>query len=707
MAAIGKIRKQSGLLIILIGVAMVLFLLGDLFSGGANIFTQQEQIVGTIAGDEISMQEYEIRVQEALDAQFGVEGASETQKKTVRERVWQQMIRERVFDTELANLGLTVSADEIMDNVRNAQPGSVLYQYFTDPQTNQVIEQFRDPQTGGLNSDRVVQAIQNLLNSENARDWLPIEQAIQQDVATRKYSTMLSKGMMISSIEANQIAAEKNAQVNFSYVVKEFMPLNGEEFEPTDDELKAFFNEHRDEDRFKVEDESRSIKMALFEVMPTPEDIQAISDELAELIPEFKADSNDTAYVMENAEGQLRNLIRYQGAEDLNPAIKDSIINAEIGAVFGPINEGSRFLIHKFLGTKSSPDSVRASHILISVNDGDTAKISAAKAKLDSLKSVAQKKRNFAELAEQFSEDFGSAKNGGDLDWFTRGRMVAPFEKACFDGKTGGMPIVETQFGVHLIYITDQTEYKPEYLIASVDRNIEPSKETSDEIYREASTFSIDHKTLESFDDPGGVRVEEMDGLRMVDEVVGPIPNAREIIRWVFDAEVGDVSSPFEVDGFFILAAVSHVSETGIMDFETAKNLIYAEVNNKKKSDKIIADLGDYTTLPQAANALGVDVMTANNVSFAQGSLPGGLGREMVVLGNAFGLEQGVVSQPIVGNRGVYVIEVQERSKPEAASDLATVKRTESTNMESRVNNQVYNALQEGADIKDERGKYY
>ncbi|MEQ9186266.1 MAG: peptidylprolyl isomerase [Cryomorphaceae bacterium] len=708
MAAIGSIRKQSGLLIVLIGMAMVLFLLGDLFSGGSNIFTQQEQVIGTIAGDEISMQDFEIRVQEAIDAQYGVEGATEQAKKSIRERIWEGMIRERVLETQLKQLALTVTADEILDQVRNTKPGSVLYQYFTDPQSGQIIEQFRDERTGGLNSDRVLQAISNLLNSENSRDWLPIEKAIQQDIATEKYTMLLSKGMIVSSLEARQISTEKSGQATFSYVLKEFATMNGEEYEPTDEELAAYFQKHKNENRFKVEEEARALKLAFLEVMPTPEDIAAIEEELMELRPEFEADTNDSAFVAENAEGQLRQLIQYQSKKDLSPAIADTVVKASVGTVFGPVNEGGTYRLYKLIGIKNSPDSVRASHILISVSEGDTAQMNNAKSLLDSLRTVALANKNFEALASEFSEDPGSAVKGGDLDWFTRGRMVAEFEKASFSGKTGDMVIVESQFGAHLIYITDQTTYKPQYLMAAVDRVIEPSKETSDAMYNLASRFSIEHQTIESFDQPAGeIRIEPIEGLRMVDENVGPITNARDIVRWAFEAEIGDVSAPFENNRFFVVAVVTSITEAGTMPLEEAKRLIYAEVANERKVRLVKEQLGSYTTLEQAAKALGVDVKTANNVTFAQGSLPGGLGREMKVLGNVFSLPEGNVSQPIHGNRGVFVIQVKSRTSPEAEADLSNIKRTESGNMASRVNSQVYNALKKGAGVKDERGKYY
>lgn len=707
MAAIGSIRKQSGLLIILIGMAMVLFLLGDIFSGGSSFLTQDDQEVGKIAGKSISLQDYEVEVQKALDEQYGAEGATEAAKRSVRERVWQRMVSQGTLEKEMQRLGLTVSADELLDQVKNVKPGSILYQYFTDPNTGQIIEDFRDPNTGGLNPQRVLQAIQNLLASENAAQWLPIERAIRQDIAMEKYNTLISKGLMISGVEAQQISAEQNSNVTFTYALKEFNTIPNDQAEPSEEELRAYYEKHKHEKRFELEDELRSIKLAIFELNPTQADIDAIMNDLELLKPGFAADSNDTAYVAENADGQTNRLIAFRTASTLSDNLKDTVPNAAVGTVFGPFNEGGRAAIHKLVNVKSEPDSVKASHILIQIQDGDTAKISAAKAKLDSLKTVAQRQKNFADLATEFSEDFGSAEKGGDLDWFTRGRMVAPFEKAAFNGKPGDMVIVESQFGVHLLHITEQTAAKPKYLMATVDRLIEPSSATADNVYTLASKFSIDQKANASFDAIENGRIEEINEVRLTDRSVADMREVRDMVKWIFEAEVGDVSEPFESERHIGVAMVTSVSGGGTMSFEQAKSLIYIEAQNEKKANMILSDLGNASTVEDAAKSFGTSTKQVAGVSFSQGTLPGGLGRELKVLGHAFGMAEGQVSEPIVGTRGVFVIRVDKKSMGEAAEDLVDIKRTESSNISSRVNAQVNKALEEVFGVEDYRAKYY
>jgi len=708
MAVIGSIRKQSGLLIILIGVAMVLFLLGDLFSGRGRFFSQQDTEIGTIRGEAITQQDFEQLVQQQIDAQYGAEGADEQVRKGMRERVWQQLLQDKLLHVEYNKLGISVSPEELLDQVKNTQPGSILYQYFTDPRTGQVIEQFRDPQTGGLNSQRVLQAIQSLLNSENSKDWLPIEAAIKEDILMNKYVALISKGITATSFEANNMFEEKNKNVTFSYVVKEFSSVPDEEIEVTDQDLQAYYNEHKHEKKYQQEQESRDIKYIAIDVTPSPEDVEEIRTEMEGIKSEFMTDTNDSAFVAENAEGQLTSLIGYYPESQLNIAIKDTMAHAPVGTVVGPYSANGVMMVSKLIKIEQSPDSVMASHILISVQDGDSAKIEAAKAKLDSLKNVAKAKKNFAELAKEYSEDFGSAEKGGDLGWFTRGRMVPPFEKAAFEGKVGDMPIVVSQFGVHLIYITDQTKPRNRYLIASVDRVIEPSKATSDEGYKMASRISIERNTLDKFDvtdeEP---QPQSVEGLRLEDDNVGPLGPSREIVRWAYDAEVGDVSSPFELENRFVVVALTGIHEKGTMTFETAKPLIRPEVIKQKKADRFIEELDSYSSLEDAASKIGTSIQRAQDVRFANNALPGGLGREPELVGSVFSLDQGETSKPIIGNRGVFVARVDVVNDAPQDRDLAIEKREVSGTLAGRVDRTVFEALKKEAGVEDYRGRYY
>lgn len=715
MAIIGSIRKRSGLLIILIGVALVLFLLSDTLSNGGGSFTQEDQSIGMIAGQDIDQRDFEIRVQKLMDDQFGPDGGNEEARKRLRETVWQQMINEMVIAEQQGKLGIGVTRDELMDEVRDAKPGSVLYQYFTNPQTGQIYDELRDQRTGGLDQAKVIQVLQNLINSENSGNWLQIENAIRDDVAMNKYTMLVTKGLTATVAEAQQRFTEQNEAFNVDYVVKEYASLPDGEVEVPESEIKDYFNAHKDEARFQNDIETRNARFVVFEADASIEDINDIRAELEAMVERFEADSNDTAFVGENADSRIDVMIKYHREDILHPEVKDTLMNGEVGLVVGPYQQGTSMWISKLSGFKHTPDSVRASHILISVNDGDTAKISAAKAKLDSLKGVAESRNNFSELAETFSEDYGSAAKGGDLDWFGRGMMVGPFEAACFDGRVGDMPIVVSQFGVHLINITDQTELKKQYLLSTVDRTIEASKETRDHVYRLASSFASNNKTADKFEvateiEGSMLGVQPADGLRMGDIQLGPVPDAEEAIRWVFSAEreIGDVSIPvIEMEDKFIVVALKEVMERGTMTLEAARPLIEPELIRNKKAEKFIADFGSYGSLQEAAQNVGEATQTADNLHFTDSSIPGGVGREPAMVGAVSTLEQGEVSKPIQGIRGVYVATVTQKTPAPDDINLEAEQQSASQSYNMRVNREMIDALKKAVGVEDDRARFY
>src|SRR5690606_5307980 len=193
--------------------------------------------------------------------------------------------------------------------------------------------------------------------------------------------------------------------------------------------------------------------------------------------------------------------------------------------------------LSKVIGSKTSSDSVNARHILLPIENNDTVKaISLA----DSLKNVAKKENNFASLAMQFSQDQGSAQNGGDLNWFTEGMMVKPFNDACFNGNVGDMVVVTSQFGVHLIEILDKTKEVKKVLLATVSREIRPRKATFDKVFNEASAFSINNNTLETFRSQGAqYGIQQAPSFKENDKVLGAFDSPRELIRWAYAAEKG------------------------------------------------------------------------------------------------------------------------------------------------------------------------
>lgn len=711
MAAIGSIRKRSGLLIIIIGVALVLFLLTDFLGRGPVGGPGGETNVGSIQGEPISQQDFAIRVESAIQAQSQNGAVTEVERTRIRSRVWEEILRERILDPEYEKLGIHVSPDELLSQIKNAKPGSLIYQYFSDRQTGQVLDQFRDPNTGLLDGNKVLQTVANILESENSSQWLPIEQAIKEDTKMQKYFTLLRSGLTATSVEAKQNIQDKGSAFSFNYIVKEYSTIDDATIEITDADLKAYYNEHKSEKRFQQKSEQRNIKYVVFEMNASAEDIHEIKADMADLMPAFAGDTNDTFFVLENSDRRLNENLEFKTAETMDVQIKDLVVESEIGKVFGPYQQGEYIMISKLSDIKASPDSAKARHIFIQANPQDTAAMADANDLLDSLKTVIEKRKNFAKMAEEFSGDLGTAANGGDLgDWLTSDRQDLPASVVmqALEGKKGDLKIVNSEAGVHLVEITDQTAPVNRYLLATVDRKIEPSKETSDKAYSAASKFAIEHKTRADFEAASGEFViQEAQNVVPGAKMIGRVSDAEEIVRWAFNAESGDISEPKETQNSVIVAMVDLVKEKGVMSFDAVKEALRPAVIKEKKAEKIMADLGTFSDLAAASNKVDAGIQTVSDVTFDANVMPGGLGRELKVLGIASALEPNTLSEPIEGNRGVFVIQVTTKRDPSGEGDIASEKRQLSSELSSKVDQSAYQALKDVSNIEDNRALFY
>ena len=705
MAVINSIRKRSGLLIGTIGVAMVLFVGGDLLSGNTSLLNKQDTTVGEIAGDKIEYAEFEAMVRKI----GGDQTLTPEQMDDARNRAWNRFIQNKVLFKEYEKLGLSVAPEELFDQIKNNDQNKVLNQFFTNPQTGRVYEQFQNPETGRLDNNKVLLYVKNVMAGDQKDTWLPIEDAIRLDALSSKYTELIKEGLIGSSFAAQVQNTEENQRINLSWTGMNYSDISEEDVTVDESDLKSYYNKHKKEKVFQQEETMRGAKVAVFSVNPSPKDFEDANNEMANQIDAFKGAENDTLFVYQNSDNPERSFNLF-GRYELPAGLDSLIFNASIGSVFGPYLLQNSYNISKKTGVQFVADSVNARHVLLTLKpESDTSML---QARADSIKIELDKGADFAAMATEFSEDFGSAQNGGNLEWFTQGKMVQEFNDICFDSETkkDDIVIVTTQFGIHIIDILDKTEEKEKVELVTVTRLVEPSNETFDEAYNKASAFSINNSNLEAFktalSEDQSIESFDYSTIKEGDKVLGSIENPRTVIRWIYDNEVGKVSEPFEMGNQFVVAAVTSVKDKGKLPFTEVEELVREKVISEKKSDVILSKLGSFSNLEEAAQNGGKEIQASNDISFNMFSITG-IGPENKVLGIAFGMPQGETSKAIVGENGVYVIRLDLIGEAPEASDLSFVQDQIKRNYGSRVDVEVFEALKESANITDSRSKFY
>ncbi|MCI5055898.1 MAG: peptidylprolyl isomerase [Flavobacteriales bacterium] len=694
MGVITKIRNKSGLLIIVIGVALVLFILSDFLNQGGS-FNAADNVVGEIEGEAVTYVDFEnlvaVRV-EAVKQRSQQATLDQATIDQIREQVWNELLQERILLEEISEAGFGVSPEELVDMIQGPNPHP------------SVVQSFTNPNTGQFSANDVVRFIQNLDQDETGQSraqWIQFENGLKKQRASEKYYNLIKKALYVTGAEAKENFNAKRKTMNLRYVGQKYA-LMTDSVSVSESDLKAYYDQHKNEAEYQQEETTRDIEYVSFNVDPSEEDRQNTENYLAGIKAEFEKTTKDTLFIATNSDN--KNGIGYFSKVNIDPSVDSLIENSEVGQVVGPFFDytTNSFKLVKNIGEKFAPDSVKASHILIKIQNGDSA---AAQAKVDSLVNLIKGGADFAQLATNNSEDLGSAQDGGNLDWFTEGRMVRPFNDACFEGKVGDMPVVESQFGIHIIKITDQTKSKKKLLLATVDRELLPGKKTYELAYNSASTFSINNNTAEKFKEAGNAL-----GIKMANDItesakyVPGLENPRKLIMWMYKADKGSVSEPFELGNKFVVARLTNIKDEGQLSFDAVKDILEEKVINEKKAEIIKGKMAGNNDLNSLASTLGTNIETAPNVQFST-AIPG-MGGEKEILGKVFGMNKGDISEPLVGKFGTYVIAVDEVVEAPVADYSGEVDFL-NRNLTSRVEREVYEALKEVKNVSDNRAKFY
>lgn len=697
MAVIGRIRKRVGLLIGFVGVSMVLFILGDLVSSNQGLLNSNSDVVGEINGETVHYNEFETRVNqmtETYKANTRQENIDANTQDMLREQVWTMLVNENVLGKEYKKIGLSVSADELYDMCTGTNPHPQVKTAFTDPKTQQF-----DPAN-------VVRFLKDLPNRDETvqRQWKNFEDAIRDERISTKYKDMVKMGMFVTTEEAkrNYVEGQRNATIRFVRLDFNTIPDTAVKVEDTD--LRSFYNANQN--RYKQPETMRKVEYITFDVTPSQEDQQEAVSFIERKKADFMTATNDMAFVSQYSDSPVDSSFKGKGM--LGPALDTVLFNAPIGTVVGPYMEGMSWKVSKLVAEKMISDSVKARHILIKIENNDTA---SATAKADSLRNAIRKGSKFADLAPVFSSDPGSAIKGGDLGWFRQGMMVTEFNDACFNGKKGDMPIVTTQFGVHLIEIMEKGPASRQIQVATVERKIEPNQKTYDLYYNKATEFISKNNTGEAFDSAivkQGLNKRIADNIRENDRTIAGLDQPRELVRWAYQAENGDVSKVFTFGDKYVIAHLVSIKEKGILPLEEVREQVKTEAIKLKKAEMLAEKFNNAkgSSIDEIAQKLNTVAMDANMINFGN-TFIGGLGNEPRVVGTISAMKKGQLSAPIKGDNSVVVLSVTDITEPAATQDYSANIKQMTDQKNSRSEYEVFNALKEKANIEDNRGKFY
>jgi len=289
--------------------------------------------------------------------------------------------------------------------------------------------------------------------------------------------------------------------------------------------------------------------------------------------------------------------------------------------------------------------------------------------------------------------------------------MVGPFNEACIKGKEGDIQLVETDFGYHLIKVTGKKKFENKVRVAIITKEIEPSNETYQTIYSEASTFAGENTTYEQFEKSvvnKKLNKRFAEFITPMSNTISGLDSPRDIIRWAFNEESkkGDVSKVFDLEGKYVVACLKEIREKGVPTLDQIKTQIEPLAKREKKAETIIKKMNALKTagisIDQLAVKANTTIDTLDMISFSSYSIPG-YGPEPEVLGKIFTMKKGVLSEPLKGKTAVFVIYVNEFIEPTPTTDYSSVKEQILSNFKSRVGYDIYTTLEKNTKITDNR----
>ncbi|GAB2985511.1 SurA N-terminal domain-containing protein [Mucilaginibacter puniceus] len=701
MAVMGYLRERMGKIVaFVIGLSLFAFVVSEVISSGGSFFKEDSNELGQVEDQKILYDEFSQSVEQGLEQfkQSG-QGASPQITAYVQENTWNQTVNRLLINKQVEKLGLKVGVNETQAMISGSNPSP------------QIVQAFTDPQTGKFDRANLLLAIQNI-NTLKADDpqrvqWTNFITNLIRSKEGEKYIALVTNGIYVNSLEAKDDYEAKNKLVNFKYTSLDYASIPDSKVTLTDADYSNYYDEHKTQ--FKNQEELRDIEYVTFNAAPSKEDSLAVKEQVAKLIPALQASTNDSLFVQINAESKLP--VVFVGKGKLaDPKLDSVMFNVAPGTIYGPYQSNGRYSIAKLVAAHMSPDSVSAKHILIdpSIEGG----VDKALAKADSIKKVIQGGKSFADMASMYSTDRQSALKGGDLGTFGRGAMIPAFEEPVFNGKPGEYKIVTTQYGVHLILIGSQKGSSKVVKVAVVDKLLTPSSKTQSAAYSKAQAFlvSLDDDNFDQQANKAGLKKEIAENITGVAASLPGLTGARDVIRWAFKAEKGDVSEQvFTVDDQYVVARLAGVKPKGILALDVIKKQIEPEVRNKVKArmltEKFNAALKGSSSIDQVAQKAGSKVVPVQNIVFANPILPG-VSAEYKLIGTVFGSQPNKLSKVVEGQQGVYVFVVDSFINPAPLNNSVRERQQIAQSLLQRAESQVFEALKDKANVKDNRAKF-
>lgn len=690
---------------ILIGLA-ILFIAMIVFEWGMDITGRQGRqytgnIVGKVNGQEITYQEFEKDLQNSID-QYKSATKQDPDDKTMaqlRDQVWDGLVNQILVDQAARRLGVFVTDQEIVNWVTQ-NPESL----------PDVVKRNFEDSTGHLNRQILQEALASN-RPEVQQFWSNIQTYLKAQRLQDKLTARLFGAVRIPEEQLRMQFAEQSQKLNAGYVM--FPPavlFPDSSIQVSESEMRDYYSSHQDDFRTQA---TRSLKYVLFPIRPSQDDSTQVKNEMDQAAVLAHGGTNFLDLVKEYSETPYNDKFVSHG--QLDPIVETKAFDAKKGEVVGPFLGQDGYHLIKVIDQQNGKNEyVNAAHILLQVPPGPDS-VSAYKL-ADKILKEARSGGDFAALAREYSQDPGSARNGGDLGWFGKGAMVKPFEDAAFRGRVGQViGPVRTQFGLHIIKVLgkDSRELK----VADIEMSIKASQQTKDVLKQHAEDFIYIAKQdgFATAANTIGAQINQTPPFTKGD-FIPSIGSNKVLADWTFDGSLGDISDITTLPQGYGVFMISDIKDASVTPFDKVSAQIKSKIIRQKQFDKALSYAEQLKKKLPAGDSLSALARLDSRLNysvtgdFRYSGYVAGVGRDYAFLAEATRLKPGQVSPAFEGNSGVYVMQLLSKTPFDTTAfkiQRLTLMQQLMQREKARIVNDWLQHLKETASIEDNRSKIF
>lgn len=666
MATLQSIRNHGTILLIVVGIAMLAFILGDFLNSGSSFFNKNRENVAEIAGHQVHYTEYEAakeQLTEVYKFEYGRSDFNEEMILYIRNQVWQTMLMNYTLSDQTEKIGMDITEDELSELCMGQKPHAIIAQH----------RAFCD-ETGKFNRDELVKFLAYLEQEPETAEqaevinqyknyWQYWENAVRSQYLQEKYTTLLSKMITANNIDAKYAYQARQETVNLQYVQQPYYAVADSLVKVTENDLKTLYNQKKEQYK---QTPNRSIEYVTFPIVPSAEDFADAERLMKSLESDFRTKEDIAAIVNGNSD------ILYDGRD-----YSIETIPAE----------------YKDFAFDKSTKKGDCTDLAFANNTYSIARVMDCGYKtVDSVK--------LAAIVNNEEKESG---------WVTLTEIPTNIAEPAASGKKGSTFTVANGTAERTFKILDKSKATPKVKLAILERKVSASSKTYGALYNQAKQFIVANNNADSLHQAAfaqGFSTIPVYALDKNADKVNDLKNSREIVRWAFEAKQGQVSDVFTCGDQFVVAALTEVKDGEYRPLEDVRAELIITATNNKKAEYIKNQLKDVTTLEAAAELFDTEVKSAENISLASYRL-GAAGIEPAVIGTALALEANTLSAPVKGNNGVYLLTVDAKHVAEGQLNAAT----EINNLNMRTSymyppQALLGLIIEKADIVDNRARF-